>query len=59
MSKELNKASFSINSQLPSFIRENYPLFEKFFEYYYKSQEKTGLSYNILNQLVEYFDVDF
>jgi hypothetical protein len=59
MSKDLNKASLSINSQLPTFIRENYPLFEKFFKYYYESQEKTGLSYDIINNLISYFDVDF
>lgn len=54
----INKVSQSINAQTPDFIESNYPLFNKFLEYYYKSQEKTGLGQNILNNFLEYLDID-
>ena len=54
----INKVSQSIASQTPDFIGSEYPLFNKFIEYYYKSQEKTGLGQNILNQFLEYLDID-
>ena len=54
----INKVSQSINAQTPDFIESNYPLFNKFIEYYYKSQEKTGLGQNILNNFLGYLDID-
>ena len=54
----INKVSQSINAQTPDFIESNYPLFNKFLEYYYRSQEKTGLGQNILNNFLEYLDID-
>ena len=54
----INKVSQSIESQSPDFIGQEYPLFNKFLEYYYKSQEKTGLGQNILNDFLGYLDID-
>ena len=54
----INKVSQSIVSQSPDFIGSEYPLFNKFLEYYYQSQEKTGLGQNILNNFLQYLDID-
>ena len=54
----INKVSQSIESQSPDFIGSEYPLFNKFLEYYYQSQEKTGLGQNILNNFLQYLDID-
>ena len=54
----INKVSQSISSQSPDFFGSEYPLFNKFIEYYYRSQEKTGLGQNILNNFLEYLDID-
>ena len=54
----INKVSNAVSSQLPDFISTEYELFSKFIEYYYKSQEKTGLGQNILNNFLEYLDID-
>ena len=54
----INKVSQSIVSQTPDFIGNEYPLFNKFIEYYYRSQEKTGLGQNILNDFLTYLDID-
>ena len=55
---EINKVSRAIKQQVPEFIDREHGQFVKFLEYYYKSQEKTGLSYNILNNLSNYLDID-
>ena len=54
----INKVSQSIASQSPEFLKTEYPLFNKFIEYYYRSQEKTGLGQNILNNFLQYLDID-
>ena len=54
----INKVSQSIVTQTPEFITDEYPLFNKFIEYYYRSQEKTGLGQNILNNFLQYLDID-
>ena len=54
----INKVSQSIASQSPEFLRTEYPLFNKFIEYYYRSQEKTGLGQNIINNFLQYLDID-
>ena len=33
-------------------------MFNKFLEYYYQSQEKTGLGQNIVNNYLNYLDID-
>ena len=58
MNTEINKVSRAIREQVPEFIDRDNPQLVKFLEYYYKSQEKTGLSYNILNNLTNYLDID-
>ena len=55
---ELNKVSRAIKQQVPEFIDREHGQFVKFLEFYYRSQEKTGLSYNILNNLSNYLDID-
>jgi len=54
----INKVSQAINAQTPEFIRSDYKLFNKFVEYYYRSQEKTGLGQNLLNNFLQYLDID-
>ena len=54
----INKVSQSINTQVPDFIESDYPLFNKFIEYYYRSQEKTGLGHNIINNFLQYLNID-
>ena len=54
----INKVSQSIKSLTPQFVEDENPLFSKFIEYYYKSQEKTGYGQNILNEFLSYMDID-
>ena len=54
----INKVSSAIVAQTPEFIESDYPLFNRFLEYYYQSQEKTGLGQNILNNFLGYLDID-
>ncbi len=54
----INKVSSAIQAQTPDFIGTEYPLFNKFIEYYYKSQEKTGLGQNLINNFLNYLDID-
>ena len=53
-----NKVSQNVLNQLPDFIKSDFPAFEKFLEYYYKSQEKTGQPQNIINEFQNYLDID-
>ena len=53
-----SKVSQAITRQTPQFISDGYPLFDKFLEYYYKSQEKTGFGQNIQNNFLQYLDID-
>ena len=54
----INKVSQSIVQQSPNFLEEEYPLFNRFLEYYYQSQEKTGAGQNIINNFLNYLDID-
>ena len=47
-----------VENQLPEFIREEDRQFVDFLFQYYKSQEKTGRPYDILNNLLTYLDLD-
>ena len=47
-----------VENQLPEFIREEDRQFVDFLFQYYKSQEKTGRPYDILNNLLGYLDLD-
>ena len=50
--------SLSILNQIPEFIQESNPLFQKFMEGYYRSQEKIGGPLNIINNLTDYMNID-
>jgi hypothetical protein len=50
--------SLSILNQIPEFIQESNPLFQKFMEGYYRSQEKIGGPLNIINNLTNYMNID-
>jgi len=52
-----NQVSLSVANQLPDFIREEYPKFEKFLSAYYGSVERGGGSVGILNNLDSYFNL--
>ena len=54
----INKVSQSVANQTPQFVDDYSPLFNKFIEYYYKSQEKTGYGQNILNEFLNYLNID-
>ena len=54
----INKVSQQVSTQTPAFVEQEYPLFNKFIEYYYRSQEKTGLGQNLLNNFLQYLDID-
>ena len=54
----INKVSSAIVAQTPQFVESDYPLFNRFLEYYYQSQEKTGLGQNILNNFLGYLNID-
>ena len=58
MHKNINKVSQAVLKQTPEFVEQDYPLFNKFLEYYYLSQEKTGMGQNILNNFLGYLDID-
>ncbi|UNH61325.1 baseplate wedge initiator [Synechococcus phage S-SZBM1] len=55
-----NKVNISdrVESQVPNFIRSEDQSFVDFLFQYYKSQEKTGRPYDILNNLLSYLDID-
>ena len=56
--KTTNKVSQVVGKQLPQFIEDDNSLFGKLIEYYYKSQEKTGYGQNILNDFLQYLNID-
>lgn len=47
-----------VSSQLPGFVRETYPLLNDFFREYYSSQEYTGSTLDLLQNIDQYFDLD-
>ncbi len=53
----LASASLSVLNQVPDFIKEENPLFEKFLRAYYSSQERGGGPVGILNNLQDYFNL--
>jgi len=52
------KTSNFIGSSIPSHIRDSNPLFVKFFEHYYKWMEQDGHPLNVIQNIVEYNDID-
>ena len=58
MAIKTKKISTLIESQIPSFIVDEYPLFSKFVEKYYEAQESSGQPLDIANNLLEYSDIN-
>lgn len=56
-SKTIN-ISDRVANQLPEFIRNEDEQLVNFLIEYYKSQEKTGRPYNVLNNIIKYLDID-
>lgn len=52
------KVSDRVKEQQPLFIQEENEIFYTFLQEYYKSQEKTGRPYDIVNNLDKYLDVN-
>ena len=46
-----------LQDQIPAFIKEDNDQFVKFLEEYYRSQEKSGRPYDILNNILNYTDI--
>ena len=59
MPKTARKTSLLIESQLASFISEEYELFSKFIQKYYEQLELQGQPLDIANHLTTYRDIDF
>ena len=57
ITKNIN-VSDRVENQLPEFIRHEDRQLVNFLFEYYKSQEKTGRPYDILNNLLRYLDLD-
>ena len=57
ITKNIN-VSDRVENQLPEFIRQEDRQLVNFLFEYYKSQEKTGRPYDILNNLMRYLDLD-
>ena len=51
------KVSQRLNSQIPAFIKEDNDQFVNLLTEYYKSQEKSGRPYDILNNILSYVDI--
>ncbi|MGA1049405.1 MAG: hypothetical protein ACO3UU_15475, partial [Minisyncoccia bacterium] len=52
------KISSIVSSQLPRFIREDYPLLSEFLTEYYSSLDGKGLTNDILQNIDQYFNLD-
>ena len=51
------QTSLSVLNQLPDFVKDENPLFERFLQAYYGSQERTGGAIGVLNNLPNYFNL--
>ena len=47
-----------VSSQLPSFVRDSYPLLTEFLGEYYSSQEYSGSPLDLLQNIDQYFDLN-
>jgi len=59
MAIKTKKISALIESQLPSFVVDEYPLFSKFLEKYYEAQESSGQPLDLANNLLTYADINY
>ena len=53
------RISTLIETQLPSFITDEYELFSKFVQKYYEAQEVQGGTLDVISNLQKYADIDF
>ena len=51
------QVSQRLNSQIPAFIKEDHDQFVNLLTEYYKSQEKSGRPYDVLNSILSYIDI--
>jgi hypothetical protein len=58
MSENRVKFSSIVESQLPNFVRENFPLIGEFLSQYYRSLEGKSLPVDILNNIDKYIKLD-
>ncbi len=58
MSDTRIKISSIITNQLPSFVKEEFPLVEEFLSQYYISQESTGGTLDILQNIDQYIELE-
>ena len=58
MSIDRVKFQDTVASQLPSFIREDFPLLSEFLEQYYVSQETQGATLDLLQNIDKYVNID-
>jgi copper chaperone CopZ len=58
MSENRVKFSSIVESQLPGFVRENFPLIGEFLSQYYRSLEDKSLPVDILNNIDKYIKLD-
>ena len=47
-----------VASQLPTYVREDFPLLAEFLQQYYLSQEFEGATYDLIQNLDQYVKVD-
>ena len=59
MPKTANKISLLVESQLPSFISDEYELFSKFIQKYYEQLEIQGQPLDIATNIAAYRNIDF
>lgn len=58
MNKTRVKISQIVENQLPSFVRDDFPLATQFLEEYYKAQEFPGASYDLIQNIDFYTKLD-
>ena len=58
MSVDRVKFQDIVASQLPSFVRDDFPLLSEFLEQYYVSQETQGATLDLLQNIDKYVNID-
>ena len=58
MSADRVKFQSRVSSQLPTYVREDFPLLVEFLEQYYISQEYDGATLDLIQNLDRYVKVD-
>lgn len=58
MTENRVKVQSIVKNQLPSFVREDYPLVAEFLTQYYKSQEYQGAPKDLIESIEKYLKLD-